>query len=423
MAPDTDGPVSTVESVASTAHDWLVAHLDAFDPLETEPFKAVTARQKAFGELSHALRVREAHAEVASELESFVVDTVDDPAYYSRLRRSPRRVLDVGTPLVYTARRDSLSSAARTVVETALQSDAAWNVERDPYEQLELSWLATLMPGVQLDHSREQVIERSFLARPPDPILVDDMEAYKLTHDFYFAFDYGLETAGFPTLPADASVDDAIRGLVVRTLAREQTDLLVELLAVGSLQGAISQRLFTVAVDQLAEACEPDHLPGPELSDRGDDSVSHGDFGDVSDAHRHWAENYHTNVVAAMLLPVAASRYASLPGPATVTAEYRRAVTALGRALSALANYKLRTGAKLLEAAVSAGIPAPFESTLQRCREYLASQRRPDGTFGYWWDERTASRANGAEPDFDELIERTTQRCDRTLDVIDANHS
>lgn len=416
---DTDDPPETVvRRVADTAHRWVRDRVGAFDPTRTDPLEAVPARQKALAELAHATRVRRRHAAVDDRIVDRVVRSANDPAVWGRLDRAPRRVTDVGVPLAVAHARDALDEAPLSSLTRALESDAAWHVERDPFAQLELAWLAAIVPTVDGRTSPQTLATRSSLAQPPDPILATDMEAYKFTHAVFFATDYGRLGPGFAVPATDGDLAVTVAGLLVRSLARDQWDLVVELVAAGSLVGALPTELYALAVDRLGEVCAETHLPGPDPSD-GDGSVSHGDFSDADPTHREWAENYHTNLAAAMLLPASLDARSSTGGVSPPDEPVRETAATLGAAVDALARYRLGAAAECLGTLADTPLPDSLAAVRDRCVAYLARQRRSDGDFGFWWDERVhAAHRDDTDVDFDAVVDRTSRQCADTLETL-----
>lgn len=415
---DTDSVSSDVREVKQTATGWVHEWLAAFDPLETTPRQLVSARWKAFSELSHNLAVRATVEGIDDRLHEFLVERVNDPAYYRLLRRYPGQVARFGSPLVYADRHDELDPEPARLLRAAFDRRAVWHAEGSAYERLELLRLATLTPGVEPPESPASVVERSYLARPPHTVTASALDGYKLTHDVFFATDYGRLGPGFDRPPVKEPLRTSLLGLLAREMDREQTDLVVELLAAGVILDALPPAAVGAAAEWLQARCESDRLVGPSLSDQPDSSLSHGGVSELSGDDHLWATNYHTNTAASLLMAVVADRWDDVgeQNPsATAVADAYEALSAVGAAVNALSKYDLESGARAVREA--SGVSAPYAAVLEECESFIATQRRADGQFGHWWQERVAAEANyGHEVDLSGLIEQTSRECGAVLE-------
>lgn len=408
-----------LSSLTDVTTNWIIDHADQFDPLEPEPSRAISARRKAFSELGLALMVRSSYASVEPTLHELVTERASDSDYYGLLRRYPRQVIRFANPLLYAADADKLSPEALAALQEAFERECVWNTERPAYERLQLLHQSILAPGVEPRQRPEEVVSRSFIERPPNVVTAEAKAAYQLTHDVFFASNVGRRSEGFRSTSAGERLRSTVVGLLARSMAREQTDLTIELLAAGSIERALPQGVIAAGLDWLQDRTTDGKLPGPDMSDASDTSVSHGDLSVLDPPLRHWAEHYHTNLTAAFLLPVVREYIDEAPHCASIDREqYRDSLCTLGDAVDALSNYELRSGAQSLRSVGTDG-PDVFEDVIQECLAYLRMQRQADGSYGHWWDKRVVLRQRtDASVDVQSLTDPIAAECTKTIEAL-----
>ncbi|WP_066936509.1 MULTISPECIES: DUF6895 family protein [Microtetraspora] len=154
--------------------------------------------------------------------------------------------------------------------------------------------------GLPVEHvDLEEAITRTWLARTPEPWLLDHHHAYALTHTVFYLTDWGRAPAHLPTALA-AYLNDWLPCWSQVWCEEEDWDLLGELLAVDAClpQPTLDERLW----NHLAQAQLPDgSIPGPRFPSRGIDQAD-------GDAYTY---NRHSTIVAAVAASWACARAAN----------------------------------------------------------------------------------------------------------------
>jgi hypothetical protein len=418
--PPTDR-LDRLDRLDDLACDWLEANADRFDPLPAEWRSAgdLAVRRKAFGELAVLLHVVERlGGRRLPRLDATFETAVRDPQYAALLRRHPDEVLLYAPAFAVAAARGLLDDAGRAALAAVLADPVVRGTERTPFRALDLWHLGLLAGECDPTVDPAALLRSGCLGRPFDPVGADRMDAYALTHSLLFAHNFGVPHDSLPTVPpTDFDLDDALSGLLLRSLATNDTDLALELLAAAAVERRVAPELAGLVLDWTL-AVSDDHVPAP--------GAVASDPAETDDDHRVWKRDYHTNLVAvlaARLLREAwhgtHDRRGRIPSPPPERVE---ALLRLGAALAALHEYRLEDGAALLADLAGTSVAAAYRGVLDAAVSYLERQRRPDGTVGFWADERRLYVAGGGTAaEFDRRFVRPASAvCEAALGAVAA---
>jgi hypothetical protein len=281
------------------------------------------------------------------------------------------------------------------------------------------------------------------------------MDAYALTHDVLFCADFGVERYTLGDLSA-YDVGTTLDGFLLRFVAGGHTDLALELLACGVVTGQLSPSLVEWTLDWILDrTSDHGHVPGPEsvtAPPTFSGTIPDDEGADPEDVAlpREWLEDYHTNLVAGIVGRLLLHQRDRLPesetdaegGPGTdsepdadgepdaeaePTADAEpddwdaEALSHLGAAFDAFADYDLKRGAGHVTELRDRRLPPRLRPLTDELAEFLRSQRREDGTFGFWTDDRRTFRRAGHDIDAFERgpLARTTEACRAALAALE----
>jgi len=421
----------------SYADDWVSAHIDWFDPLEggldDEQF-----REKVFSELAIYLDVvQETEGEPPPDLWRLLVERVNDPRFYKRLRRDPHRLGGHAAPIATVEAAGRLCPATRHLVDRVLARGDIWAVQRPPYAELAL-WHFCERYDHMYPAEPGDLARFGSLSPPPNPVTARTTDAYAFTHDLLYLHRFGThETDPLNDLKGvtASTVDGAIRGLILRYFVEGHFDLLLECLVVGALQGSLSLDLVDMGLARIEHVLdEHGQLPRTEESLEDESDKSDGGTSTTTETRDNgpstdedaWREQYHTTLLLGMVTRLLRQRlddfsplsdWNSDRAPPDQSDHLR-----LGIALENLSDYQLKPGAEALEAVMDRVTPW-FPYAVESAVEYIRLQRgtnRED--FGWWGPERALHQAAGGRSDEfnSELLDPVIDACERVLTAYDA---
>lgn len=392
-----------------------------FEPLPggDSPVSKVV-RRKAFAELAMFVHVATAFDEpsVPSSLTGFTVDRVNDEAYYGQLARHPTRARLYAPPMAYAHARGALDDRPLSVLRRVLDRGDVWANELRPSDALDLVHVARLAgttAPVDPDAATETAAQRHGL----HPVTADLETVYRLTHELLFWYRLGLPGVEPMGTGLPAAGDDALRGLLLRFLAEDNLDIALELVIVGVFRDALSPSTVRLVVETAAEQATAGDgsLRGPDLDDdEGDDEES-----GLPPAARDWKRDYHTTFLGGVTAVVVDDRWASFR--ASPTHEPHDCdlsdLVALGDVVASLADYDLKGAATDLQELADTPVAWAFPDVVDAAAGFLASQRRPDGLFGHWADERAVFERRHPDGEFvAELVEPAAEECAAALAAV-----
>lgn len=269
--------------------------------------------------------------------------------------------------------------------------------------------LGGLSPGIDVN----TVVSRSSFTQPPDIIHSETEDAYALTHDILFCFDFGVENY---TIGSQLRIDEEsiLTGLILRYISTGHTDLVGELLLTGVITDQLPLDVIQFAVEWLWSVTEErGYTPGPDsLSGVNSSSDPESSLEAIPES---WKQNYHTTLVAGITGRVLSDRGISGSG-----SDKEKLLHLLGATVDAFAGYRLREGAEYLQQASELAIPQSLSPIVRRLIEFLEGQRRNDGKFGYWPDERDKFLSSGGtDSEFESgPVARTSTACSGAISKV-----
>lgn len=425
----------TLAALETELDEWMNQNADRFDPLAWDELPARALRRKAFAEASLFLHVVDSVGDgtAVPALRELVVDRANDPTFHALLRRYPEEALKFGYSLAYADAHDALDDPGRTALQETLEHPAVFANERPAFRVCDSWHLCQMCGRTDLGPALEQVFDLSCLRFPLDPIRSEEIDGYALTHHVLFYRNFGADGPNFPEGRLPYDLRDILTTLVLRYMASNNTDLVLELVFVGVLQRDLPSDLAATALNWvLAQSEDVPYLVGPEMDEgtipgmhRGDENVTIDDFETWDDEDLQWAQNYHTTLVGGMVTRVLRREWDDFVAEAPETGIDHDAhwddLRRLGGALDAFSDYDLAAGADQLAAVADSPVVDAYPTATETAVDFLRNQRREDGTFGYWTDEAYLYRSRGhSEAEFrEDLLEPTTAACRDALSAID----
>jgi hypothetical protein len=255
---------------------------------------------------------------------------------------------------------------------------------------------------------------------------------------FFYNNHLGIFPEVFPDEPAPYDISALLRGLVLRYMAEDNCDIVLELVYAGVLQRQISRQMVQLVLSWVLEKVENyGYVPGPDtdktaqmkLFEVAKGSSTRGRDDDQqnyeSEREEVWEKSFHTNQIAGMTARIIARDWDKLDKRPTdhclEERPYRRNVTRLGQLLRSLADYNLKRGAQQMTELAQSPVMTEYEAVSQDAVTFLGDQRTLDGGFGYWTKEEILYTSAGNSPDAfrTELVKPVSEVCRDALEAIE----
>jgi hypothetical protein len=367
---------------------------------------------------------------VMPSLHDLVVDRVDDRRYRHVVLRKQRRATKYLMPVIYAKSRDRLGSRTAEAVESLLSGRSLWATERPPYRYMDLWHFCQLYGYEDHDLDPERILDRSSLRHPLDVVDATRDDAYAMTHDLLYYHNLGVDHPAFPDGPAPYDVADVLTGLLLRFLAAEDADVVVELLLAGVLQRQLPADVVRLAASWLVERTDEDgRLPGVSV-----DGIGYGadlsqytrmDLASLDDAEKEWLRCYHTTLLWSVTTRAVTREWSSQPEPPDTgwldRGTNARDTLGIGDLLDALSDYDLVGGARTIRRVGRTDAADRFSPQFGAAVDFLRRQETQDGTFGYWTDEAAVYASSGHDlAEFrTAVVEPVTAACRDALDAVE----
>lgn len=285
-------------AVEDRAIAWLAARRGMLDPRNAKP-NAALFTHKALIETAFLTGLRASlddtplTGDYASILEQ-VEDIAGRPSYRELIARDEAALLlYAGT---YAALRLCGRDDAefRRIIQQAATGGYAAAFERVPYRQLDLLHTLHLCGIGQGLPAMDDVLPFTVLCRRPNVLKLTDHDIYAITHTIFYVTDFGRREPAWPPGYALGEAIELLEALLVLAEARANADLVGELLCCLHCLGVTD----STAAEQawaLLESVQEDNgrVNGPK-------GIIHPGLESGNDDFRHWAEGYHTTIVAAL---------------------------------------------------------------------------------------------------------------------------
>lgn len=424
-----DGVRPALSDIESLADEFLVTHTERFDPFNWSELDSRHVHRKAFTESALYAYTLEAFGDTgtATELRALVVDRTNDRRYRHLLLRNSHDFIRYSLPVGYLHVIDELDDRMAAAVDSILDSRTVWAVERTPYRQMDLWHFCQLYGYDDCPLERDSILAASCLEYPLHPIEAELEDAYAFTHDLLYYHNFGLPQSGFPDEPAPYDHADVITALILRYMADGNCDISLELLLVGVLQGQVEPELVALVTAWVRQEGRTNgYIPSPAQLPLEDDREE--EIESWGPADHEWAENYHTNLVAATTTRVVKSHLEELGGDSRVEPLDETEIEGafkLGQLLNTLTEYDLERAGKQLRDLADSPVRERFPAVFDSCVEYVGDQRTADGEFGYWTDEEAIYLAlgNSRQEFVDEMVRPVSAACRRALEAVSGDGS
>lgn len=432
-------PDEPLRDLVAGADRWLDEHADQFDPLVWTDTDVRFLRRKAFAEAGMYLH-HASHSEVdpSDRLRSVVLDRLDDDEFRHLLARSPDHVTLYGYPIAYAGDCADLPDSTAEIFERTVARPDVWASERLPYRKLDLVHVCRLYGcETPVDVTVEEMVERTCGAHELNPATTTVGDTYALTHVVMYYQNFGSGHPRFADEPLPYEYPASLHGLLLRFIAEENCDLVGELLLSSALERCLPRGLARFALDwYLDQVSSEGYVPypgeglpfGTRQGEFGGESLD-VDMGSWDERSESWAKHYHPTLVGTTLGRVLLERWPEIDErarerPLDYAAE-ASTLQDLGRVFSLFADYKLEDGAAVLETVAGSETATAYEDVLDLATQFLEWQRRPDGNYGYWTDEKSVFLATDSDHTATEfqtnLLAPVTEQCDRARASLDSD--
>lgn len=437
--------MGSLDSIEQNSAEWLEGCAEMFSPFEWDTKQEERLRRKSFGEAGlYLLQAHEMDAiDLVPNLADRITEHVNDPRYHQLLNRDYRLVRMYGYPIMFADRSGRLDDPAlREDFEELLTDSGVWSKERVPFEMLDL-WHMSLIQGVEPQHDHEELLPLSCLNYDLDIFdsSLEDMNT--ITHDVMFYGALGMDFDQFPDLPAPYDVSTELKVALFRTLAERNYDSGLELLMSGVMQRQIPTDLARIWLGHTANVAEnfdfvpkrldlADDLSGLEVDDEelpidiesGEDPMVE-QMDHLPQDELEWIVHYHANCVAGIAARtirrewsdfVEASESVGLDEGAYDV----RDVQKLAQLVKTACDYDLKQVARQVQDLAGSPVVDAYPDVFGAVVEFLESQKRRDGHFGYWPDEFTKFVSMGYEAEMFErqMVAPTSEVCEEALEAV-----
>lgn len=288
------GPATGLEQRAAR---WLADRATHLDPALAAADTALFSR-KALVEVALLVGLR---ARLGGPLDAtytrlldVLVDVAARPSYRELVRRDRRALLlYAGTyaALRLCGREDE---DLRHALVATVDGRYATSFERVPYRHLDLLHTLELAGIDSTAPDYEQVLPMTLLTADPNVWELSVSDHYAITHAIFYVTDFGQREVAWPAGTTTAGVTDLLLGCLAVARAREDADLVGELLMCLTCVRAPLTGFEEAARSWLRSWQEPDgRLEGPPGVIPRRLTEADADWGS-------WATAYHTTIVGAL---------------------------------------------------------------------------------------------------------------------------
>lgn len=426
------------------AGDWLVKNTKYLDLFKWDDLNERYWRRKAFCEIGGFLLSAKGFddRDSYSSLENVIIKRVNDQRFADQILRSPQKLHFFAFPTLYTKYVDKLGAETETAFKQAVDLGNFMKFEWPAYRWVEFWFIANIMSQLfdepQREYDIKSILEYSLLNHQPDIIRSGLPHAYCLTHDVMFYNNFvGVCDKPFPEDPAPYDITDLLPGLILRYMAADDCDIVLELVMIGVLQRQISKEMVQFVISWVMEKIdEYGYVPSPEHKTRMvtdplsrkalDLETDDKKWEYKNEQEETWAENYHTTLVAGHTARVIERDWDKLYSQSSKLrfedSTFRRDVTRLGQLVFSLGNYDLKSGANQMKELAESPVISKFPNVSQKTIDFLKAQRTQDGEFGYWTQEKIMyCRAGYSPKSFNEdLVRPISKACQEGIDAIES---
>lgn len=288
---------SPAGTLGQRATGWLAERAGYLDPALAAPDTALFSR-KALVEVALLVGLRarlEGPLDASStRLLDVLVDVAARPSYRELVRRDRRALLlYAGTyaALRLCGREDE---DLRHALTTTVDGRYATSFERVPYRHLDLLHTLELAGISSPAPDYAQVLPMTLLVADPNVWELSVSDLYAITHAVFYVTDFGQREVAWPAGTTTAGVTDLLLGCLALARAREDADLVGELLMCLTCVRAPVGDFESATRAWLHSWQEPDgRLEGPPGVIPRRLTEADADWGS-------WATAYHTTIVGAL---------------------------------------------------------------------------------------------------------------------------
>lgn len=406
--------MSDIEKIIFATSNKVSGYTDKFHPFKWSDPSEKDSRRKAFAEGMIYLYVsKKIGGSPTGEMVSSLRSAVKEQRYKELLQRYPSKIRLYGAPGACASALGWTDERTDELLREYFDHPAVINKERVPMRELDLVQLRH-MSGLGPHLDVDQLLQRTLINNPPHLIYCNIHDAYVLTHDLLYCCDLGVE----PRLVDDDTsygLAQTIDGLILRFAAEGHTDIVAELVTVGMLVDEISPPTVEFVVEWFSNLVEEHgHVPGPMSKDGVFLTQSGRVTNNSSDTGQaEWKRHYHTNIVANL-----AGRTIAESGRPHSRDVPRNLLEKIGTVLASLADYRIKDGASVLNEIQTEEVSPYYEGIVDACISFIQNQKRRDGMYGYWPDERNKfQEVAGPDASFETaMMEDVSRACKSVLE-------
>jgi hypothetical protein len=420
-----DDPQSSLDEIQTLADEWITDNIHRFDPFDWTALEERTLKRKSFTEFALNLYVAKGVSDTypSSDPHDLVIDRVNDRRYRHLIRRNPRDFLKFSYPLTYAKTSGSLNDETASAVESVLDQPTVWSVERVPFRLMDLWHFCRIYGYEESPLEKDAILSLGSLNHPPNIANATLSDLYAITHNLYYYHNFGVDHPSFPGDIAPYDVKTVLVGGILRYIAADNCDIVLELLLAGVLQRQLPPGLVCLALAWVHEAASRSgYIPGP---DEEPAEIPSSDLDSWGPDDREWARHYHTNLVGATATRVVEMRtdWSELArdreGESRQPSEWADLLR-LGQLLDTLSQYNLELAARQLNDLAETTFRDPYSAVFEASATYLGQQKTQSGQYGFWTDEEALYSSHGKSRDAfrEQMVQPVTESCSEALEKV-----
>ena len=256
-------------------------------------------------------------------------------------------------------------------------------IDRVPYRILEI-WHFLNVLGVSPNPvSFAQVVRLSCLHFPINPFRCGIETAYALTHNIFYLSDFGRNLSHTSLLQNVKRLRTTIHILILRFIAERNFDVVAELGMCALILGDCDKTVLSLAIRIISRQIVDDGTV--EM----DQQLAAKWIRTVPQSSLFWSQRYHTMLVSGLFLRQYRNRVPSESLLIFDTNELDNLLLALAQVYVELSNYELRNASLIAAKWLDQDLSEHYFDLIVPAAQYILSQRRNDGNYGYFADEKT----------------------------------
>lgn len=281
----------------SYIEDWCISNIEYFNPLKWVSAEERYVRRKSFSELSMYLYILRLHSRpINQKIRQFVLDICSSNSYAALAISKPSAFNVLLASFLYPHFEKTINTKTRFLLSEYCNEPSLSLMERVPYRYLDWDYCCKVLDLKKDLSLQKNALSLSCLRGRPVAGLINDDDAYAITHSIFYLRNFGAPVAMTSETQRffNKNLKNDIDAVTCRYLHEQNMDVALELAASQFICHGRSSK-----ISAYASLCAND-----QIRSIGFLSVPPPSYilqlSDVSESFRAWAERYHPLLVAAI---------------------------------------------------------------------------------------------------------------------------